>query len=299
MAPIHCHEKTDDFLLLQKLQESNAEKWQKIGELAHKLDELKVTETSNDTIVAGDSSLQSLVQQLTTEIHLQSCGIEDDGNTEFLRYCRDLREEIHRQQQLSKDFSSMSSAGGVSTTTMDSGTCHDSSDSTMFESQLIDSFYSLRALREYLESLQSRKSSFLSISETIQSEQEIILEQVKRQEMRFREDGVQCMSNETVHSHSPNVFGPQLSSEQLHEDLKYVCSLVPAGSDSDSESNNTPLLEIMDQLIDRLLHDKDDPYISISAIDPQHLQLLKDCHIIQSMPHDQTLIRLLENYNLD
>ena len=105
----------------------------------------------------------------------------------------------------------------------------------------------------------------------------------------------------------PTDSGQQKNEQELNQQLKealrylteYIDQQCERGKAAQQQNSDTPAMrldELISKLLERAIASPEDPYISVSddRIQPKHVELLRQCWMVQSFKDDESLIRLVD-----
>jgi hypothetical protein len=265
---------------LQRLRNENAQRWERIEELHERQRE-------------DPSQLPSVLEMLQTEIDLLP---HKNG---VYAQCDTLLDQIE----------SSSSFDGVTSESVEDS----------FAQEVVNSFHQLWETNVVMsESIQRENHKIQAIDLSVVEHadiQKVLLQEQKRQEVsdNLHEASLVTQSSFVNDSSSTTTIRQddeecRRKNEQLKDDLAYTVKCIEQTrasaqksqiQDLSTPNNRLRLDELILLLVDRLLTCPDDPYLSLeddSRIQPDHVDLLKKCWIVQSFKDDESLIRLF-NYH--
>ena len=191
----------------------------------------------------------------------------------------------------------------------------------MYATEMVDSFHQLVQTNQLLAESIQRERQKLDAMETSVAE----LTEIKRvlspmqseqpaEELGRQSAGVS--STDPVAMEEDVIFRQEdeekRRNQQLKDDLSYLARCLdkqsrlhvdghqpgaPSAPENSTATSIMGLDEFVLELLDRLLSSPDDPYLSVdedSRIRPDHVDLLKNCWMVQAFKDDESLIRLFD-----
>lgn len=257
-----------------------------VDDSQHRSDEANTMRISNgQTTTASSSSIlqQTLINRLQAELDvlLSTPTHQQHGN-------HDIEKDPRKQHnnQLAEDLLLAQSDTNAS----------------LYDGELIESYTQLiklnTALRECLQQEYKQHQRLYETYEEYRDIHQCLLEQHDRINVM---DGRESNTASNHSRHLPNDILEQqeenIVNQQLHQQLQYVTELIQKERNISLESSDSTLQEVIVQLLQRRIHNLENPYISI--YDEGVLQLLRDeAHVVESYKNNnQDNLVCMVDYN--
>ena len=263
--------------LLQKLRDENAEQWERLRALhhQHRLDD--------DAAKQGPASAsRNMVNLLQAEI---DCLPENELARESTRMLHRLLSPDNRE---------------TGEETMDEEDCQ------RYAQEVVESFYQLQQTNAVLQQSIHRERSRLEKLQTWSTQHEHVQETLQaEQRERQQSDAVPEPSEQEQHAEN----------QRLGDDLAYVAQCIQSRRET-IRSRGPPAVQVptatattatarwsLDRLVIELMTKRldlssteEDHYLLVDdhPIDPQHVELLHDSHMLETFQGDPNLIKLID-----